>query len=133
MKIATTYENGNIFQHFGHSENFKVYEIEDGKIMSSKIVPTEGSGHGALSGFLASQGVEILICGGIGGGAKTALAEAGIKLYGGVNGDSDAAVEQHLAGKLEYNPNTQCTNHGDGHNHEHGHDCGSQGHSCGSH
>lgn len=133
MKIATTYENGSIFQHFGHSANFKIYEIEDGNIVSSNIVPVEGSGHGALSGFLKTQGVEILICGGIGGGAKTALAEAGIKLYGGVSGDADAAVEQYVAGTLEYNPNTECSSHGAGHSHEHGHDCGSHGHSCGSH
>lgn len=131
MKIATTYENGNIFQHFGHSESFKIYEIEDGKIISSDIIPTEGSGHGALSGFLAANGVEILICGGIGGGAKTALAESGIKLFGGVNGNADTAVEQYIAGTLEYNPDTQCTSHG--HSHENGHDCASHGHSCGSH
>lgn len=129
MKIATTYENGNIFQHFGHSESFKIYEIEDGKIISSDIIPTEGSGHGALSGFLAANGVEILICGGIGGGAKTALAESGIKLFGGVNGNADTAVEQYIAGTLEYNPDTQCTSH----SHENGHDCASHGHSCGSH
>lgn len=92
MKIAVTYENGEIFQHFGHTEQFKVYDIEDGKIVSSQVVGSDGLGHGALAGFLGSNNIEVLICGGIGGGAQTALADAGIKLYGGVSGNADAAV-----------------------------------------
>ena len=86
MKIAVTYENGQIFQHFGHTEQFKVYEVEDGKIISKVVVDTNGQGHGALAGLLKIIGADILICGGIGGGAQMALAEAGIKLYGGVGG-----------------------------------------------
>ena len=77
MKIAVTYENGEVFQHFGHTEQFKIYEIEDGKIISQEITDTNGSGHGALAGFLKERSVDALICGGIGGGAKAALAEAG--------------------------------------------------------
>ena len=92
MKIAVTYENGQVFQHFGHTEQFKLYDVEDGKIVREAVVGTNGSGHGALAGFLTLNGVDALICGGIGGGAQTALAEAGIKLYGGVSGDADAAV-----------------------------------------
>lgn len=98
MKIAVTYEDGQIFQHFGHTAQFKVYEAQDGKILSSQIVDTNGSGHGALAGFLAAQGVDTLICGGIGGGAQMALAEANIRLLGGVQGDADAAVEAFLSG-----------------------------------
>ena len=98
MKIAVTYENGNIFQHFGHTEKFKVYDVEDGKIVSSEVIGTDGNGHGALAGVLGGLHVEALICGGIGGGAQNALAAAGIKLYGGVSGDADAAVEALLAG-----------------------------------
>ena len=60
MKIAVTYENGNVFQHFGHTEAFKVYDIEDGKIKSSEVIPTNGSGHGALAGFLKDLGVSTL-------------------------------------------------------------------------
>ena len=130
MKIAVTYENGQIFQHFGHTEYFKVYEVQDGKIIDSKVVDTNGSGHGALAGVLNGLNAEILICGGIGGGAQMALAEAGIKLYGGVSGDADAAVEAFLAGKLDFNPNVKCDHHGE-HHHEEGHSCGSHG--CGSH
>ena len=130
MKIAVTYENGQIFQHFGHTEQFKIYTAEDGKVVSAAVVDTNGSGHGALAGFLAEQNVTVLICGGIGGGAQMALAEAGIKFYGGVSGACDAAVEAFLANNLGYNPNVKC----DHHDHEHregGHDCGDHG--CGSH
>ena len=130
MKIAVTYENGQIFQHFGHTEQFKVYDVEDGKIVSKTIVDTEGQGHGALAGLLTAIGADILICGGIGGGAQMALAKAGIKLYGGVGGSCDAAVEAFLANNLGYNPNVKC----DHHDHEHNdgaHSCGNHG--CGTH
>ncbi len=130
MKIAVTYENGNIFQHFGHTEQFKVYEVEGNEVVSSEVLNTNGSGHGALAGLLASNGVEVLICGGIGGGAKSALADAGIKLYGGVQGSADEAVKAFLSGNIAYDPDIKCEHH----EHEHaegGHDCGS--HSCGNH
>ena len=129
MKIAVTYENGQIFQHFGHTEQFKIYTVEDGKIVSSAIAETNGSGHGALALFLAERGVSVLICGGIGGGAQMALAKAGIRLFGGVSGSSDDAVNAFLANHLTFNPEVKC----DHHDHEHGegeHTCGS--HSCGS-
>ena len=96
MKIGVTYENGQIFQHFGHTEQFKIYDVENGRVVASEVVDTNGSGHGALAGFLKEHQVEVLICGGIGGGAQMALAEAGIKLYGGVSGEADAAVEALL-------------------------------------
>ncbi|MEG1639343.1 MAG: NifB/NifX family molybdenum-iron cluster-binding protein, partial [Ruthenibacterium sp.] len=92
MKIAVTYENGAVFQHFGHTETFKIYDIEGGKVKTSAVVDTNGSGHGALADFLRAHGVDTLICGGIGGGAQTALAQAGIKLFGGVSGSADEAV-----------------------------------------
>ena len=130
MKIAVTHENGQIFQHFGHTEQFKVYTVENGKITDTTVVDTNGQGHGALAGLLKTIGADALICGGIGGGAQMALAEAGIKLFGGVSGSCDAAVEALLAGKLGYDPNVK----GDHHDHEHGgegHTCGNHG--CGSH
>lgn len=102
MKVAVTYENGEVFQHFGHSEAFKLYEVEGGEVKSSEVVPTNGSGHGALAGFLRERGVEVLICGGIGAGAQNALAEAGIKLYGGVSGSADSAVQALIEGNLSY-------------------------------
>lgn len=127
MKIAVTYEDGKIFPHFGHTQAFKLYDAEDGKVISSRVVPTDGCGHGALAAFLREQGAEILICGGIGGGARTALDEAGIRLYGGASGDADAAVEALLRGALAYDPDAACTHHG----HDEGHRCGGEGHTCG--
>lgn len=135
MRIAVTYENGQIFQHFGHTEQFKVYEVEDNKIISSEIVDTNGSGHGALAGVLTSLNADILICGGIGGGAQMALAQAGIQLYGGVSGDADAAVNAFVSGNLAFNPNVQCNHHD--HSHGEGHTCGDHGcgggHNCEHH
>lgn len=121
MKLAVTYENGEIFQHFGHTQQFKVYDVEDGKVVSSEILDTNGSGHGALAGLLGGHKVDVLICGGIGGGAQAALADAGIRLYGGVSGSADAAVEALLNGELAYDPDVQCSHHGEGH---HGGGCG---------
>lgn len=123
MKIAAAYSEGEIFQHFGHTGQFKLYTVENGKITSSKVVDTNGYGHGALALFLRNFGVDTLICGGIGAGAQQTLADAGIKLYGGVSGDADDAVQSILDGNLEYNPDVKCTHH------EHEHSCHSR--SCG--
>jgi len=129
MRIAVTYENGNIFQHFGHTSQFKVYDVREGQILSAEVVDTQGSGHGALAGVLTALNADILICGGIGGGAQMALAAAGIRLYGGVSGNADEAVAAFLAGNLAFNPNVKCNHHGEHHHHEGS--CGSHG--CGSH
>ena len=125
MRIAVTYENGEIFQHFGRTEQFKVYDIENGEIKNAEVVGTNGNGHGALAGFLMEMGVDTLICGGIGGGAQNALIQAGIKLYGGVSGNADEAAKALASGTLEFNPDVQCNHHG---HHSHG-----AGHSCGDH
>ena len=132
MKIAVTYENGQVFQHFGHTEEFKIYQVEDGKVVKAEVVDTAGNGHGALASFLRQKGVDVLICGGIGGGARNALASAGIRLYGGASGDADGRVADLLAGKLDYDPDVHCDHHGE--DHEHGHSCGGRGHQgCGGH
>ena len=96
MKIAVTYDDGEIFQHFGKTEFFKVYEAEDNQIISSEVIGSNGTGHGALAGLLADQGIDVLICGGIGGGAQAALDEAGVKLCAGVHGDADEAAKAYL-------------------------------------
>lgn len=103
--------------------------MEDGKIVKTEIVDTNGQGHGALAGFLFNGGVDTLICGGIGGGARNALAEAGIKLFPGASGDADVQVKSFLAGTLNYNPDTMCNHHSD--EHAEAHNCGNDG--CGSH
>lgn len=136
-KIAVTYENGDVFQHFGHTEQFKVYEVEDGKVVDSEVIGSNGSGHGALATLLAGQSIDVLICGGIGGGAQTALAEQGIELCAGASGNTDQAVEAYLRGEL-VNTGANCDHHhGEGHScgdHGEGHSCGDhgEGHSCGS-
>ena len=128
MKIAVTYEEGNVFQHFGHTEQFKVYDIKDGRITGAQVMGTEGSGHGAIVGILSAWEVDTLICGGIGAGAQAALAEAGIRFYGGVSGSADEAVEALLAGKLAFDPDVHCNHHGHEH-HRNGH-CGENKNGC---
>ena len=128
MRIAVTYENGEVFQHFGHSEHFKLYDAEEGNIIHEQVVDTDGHGHGALAGFLKEAAVDALICGGIGMGAQMALADAGIKLYAGVQGSADAAAKALAEGNLEYDPNARCDHHehhdGDcGHDHCAEHHC----------
>lgn len=125
MRIGVTYENGNIFQHFGHTENVKFYDITDGKITGSEVISAIGSGHSALATFLSANKANVLICGGIGGCAITALGEAGIELCAGVSGSADDAVEAYLAGTLQYVQQANCSHH---HSHETGGDCGE--HSC---
>lgn len=120
MRIAVTYENGEIFQHFGHSEQFKLYDIEDGKIIAEQIVGTNSSGHCALAGFLQAVKADALICGGIGMGAQAALADAGIRLYAGAAGSADAAAKALAEGNLQYDPNARC----DHHDHHQDGDCG---------
>ena len=97
MKIAIPYENGMVFQHFGHTAEFKFYEVENGQVTAS----------------------------GIGPGAQNALAQAGIQLFGGISGPADAAVADYLAGKLRFDPNAHCDHHDHGEDHHCGeHSCG---------
>ena len=141
MRIAVTYDNGNIFQHFGKTENFKVYEVENNQVVSSEVISSNGSGHGALAGLLDGQNVDVLICGGIGGGAQAALTEAGIEFCSGAQGDADQAVEAYLKGELVSSGVNCDHHHGEGYScgsHEEGHSCGDScgggcGGSCGSH
>ena len=128
-KIAVTYENGEVFQHFGHTKEFKFYTIEDGKIVDTEIVPTLGSGHSLLADFLLLNGATVLICGGIGGGAKAALAAKGIELRGGVSGNADEKAQAFVDGTLEFNAAVECNHH-----HDHDHEgCSEHDHHCGGH
>ena len=133
MRIAVTYENGEVYQHFGHTEQFKLYDTEGGAIIAEQVVDTNGSGHGALAGFLQAARVDALICGGIGMGAQMALADAGIRLYAGVQGSADEAAKALAAGNLSYDPDARCDHHG---HHGEGHECGhhhGEGHECAHH
>ena len=122
MKIAIPYEDGQIFQHFGHTARFKLYDVQDGKIVAAQVLDTNGSGHGALAGLLQALNVDALICGGIGGGARMALDAAGIRLYGGVQGSADEAARALAEGRLTFDPDAHCDHH------DHG-----EGHTCGQH
>lgn len=117
MEIAVTYQDGMVFQHFGHSQQFKLYEVENGKVIEGKIIDTNGQGHGALAGFLSDCHADILICGGIGAAAQSDLSESGIQIFGGVSGSADEAVLNYLSGTLQYDPAAQCNHH------EHEHSC----------
>lgn len=130
MRIAVTYEDGMVFQHFGHTQQFKIFDVENGEIQKEQVVDTQGNGHGALTGFLTEQGVDTLLCGGIGGGAQNALALAGIQLYGGIFGEADEVVRAFLAGRLSYNPEVHCNHHEQSCGE---HSCDSKEHNCGGH
>ena len=116
MKIAVTYDNGLVFQHFGKTKEFKLYTVEDGKIVSSEILGSGSAGHEALAGVLKDAEVDTLICGGLGGGAQAALAEMGIKVISGAAGNADKAVEEFLAGNL-VSQGVNCDHHGEDHHH----------------
>lgn len=128
MKIAVTYDNDeNVFQHFGHTEHFKVYEVEDNKVVSSRVLSSDGEGHSALAQLLENENIDKLICGGIGGCAVNALGEAGIEIFAGISGNADKAVEAFLNGSLEQTTSPNCSHHHGEHHHAGGHSCG---HSC---
>lgn len=116
MKIAATFdkENGNVFQHFGHTQFFKIYEIEDGKIVKSEVIDNGGFGHHDLATYLKNLGVEALILGNRGQGAIDALNKAGLKQYAGVIGSADDAASAFAAGNLVHNDDAKCNHH-----HEH--------------
>ena len=140
MRIAVTYdeENGQVYQHFGHTEKFKLYDVDNGKLVSSLVIPAGGVGHEALAQFLIGQGVDAVICGGIGLGMREALMRESLLVYGGVKGSADEAAQAFLEKRLEFDPNAGCAGHeqgedeggcGCGHHHEHAEgDCG-----CGHH
>ena len=120
MRIAVTYDNGNVFPHFGRTENFKIYEVEDGKVVSSQVLTSDGVGHEALAWLLKDNTVDVLICGGMGQGAQDALTEAGIEVCAGAEGNTDAAVEAYLKGEL-VNTGVNCDHHDHEHHHDHDH------------
>ena len=125
MKIAVTYHDGSVFEHFGHTKALLLAEVEAGQVKSSQVLPVTGGGHSAMAQLLKEKGVEVLICGGIGGGAMNALAALNIKVYPGVKGAADKAVEGYLNGTLKPGDAANCNHH----HHDHGHSC-SCGHDC---
>ena len=127
MILAVTSSNGEVFQHFGHTPEFTLYETKGDELLGPRVIPTGENGHGALAGILDALGVEVLICGGIGGGAQMALDEIGVRIVGGASGKVADVVAAYLKGELETDPDFRC------HHHEHdaNHKCGEHG--CGEH
>lgn len=123
MRIAITTENGNIFQHFGKCKEFTIYEVSDGRVLNKMVLDASDSGHSALAILLHNSGVDTLICGGIGGGAREALKQNGIELIPGVTGSADEAISSYLSGKSIGDPDFVCNHHDHDHEHQHGHDC----------
>lgn len=119
MKVAVTYEKetGKVFQHFGKTQYFKIYQIEDGKILSSEVIDNGGNGHHAIPPYLKSLGVETLILGNRGQGAIEAIAASGLKEVPGITGSADDAAELFAKGELKPNFEAKCDHHGE-HHHE---------------
>lgn len=127
MKLAVTFDkNQEVFQHFGHTEQFKIYEIENNEIITSRVLSSDGDGHSALAQMLENENIDKIICGGIGGCAVKALNEAGIEIFAGITGNADEAVAALLRGTLQQTTSPNCNHHGE-HHHGEGHSCG---HSC---
>ena len=108
MKLAIPYENGQVFQHFGKTKEFKIYDIAGGRVGFSMVISAGGNGHGALAGFLRMLGISVVLCGGIGPGALQALQSLDITPIVGVSGDADQAAEDFVAGKLAENTEALC-------------------------
>lgn len=130
MKIAVTYENESVFQHFGHTKQLKIYNTDKEHINDETIIEVNENGHGALVELLCNNDVEILICGGIGSGAKEALQSANIKIYGGVVGNADNAVKDLLNKKLQYDTKAHCEHHKTDNHSCKEHSCNSDKHGC---
>ena len=120
MKIAITYdkETGNVFQHFGKTQFFKIYQIQDGKIVSSEVIDNGGNGHHELPPYLKALGIETLILGNRGQGAIDAIAASGLKEMPGITGNADNAAELFAKGELKPSFTAKCSHHGE-HNNDH--------------
>ena len=93
MRIAIPYEDGVVCQHFGKAPQFKIFDVQPQGVVESVVIDSEASGHEALAEFLAAQGVQAVICGGIGQGALVSLAQSGIDVLPGVTGNPDEVIE----------------------------------------
>lgn len=115
MKVAVTYENGMIFQHFGKTRYMKIFDIDGDNIKSFDIVSMGENSHHSIASYIKELGVDTLICGGIGQGAVDALNSLGITIYAGNSGNADVAIFELLDGRLKKNSNANCTHHHDHH------------------
>lgn len=115
MKFAITYMGGYVFQHFGQTRQFKVYDTDSGE---SSILDSGEYSHGSLATLLEMKGVQALLCGGIGDGARNMLKNRGIEVYPGQQGDVDEVAKAFMDGKIVQQHKCTCN-----HDHEcHCHD-----------
>ena len=121
--VAIPYADGEVFQHFGKSKQFRIYTVSDGKTVASETADTDGTGHEMIGLWLVTKGVDTVICGNIGPGALGVLAAAGIKTFAGVSGSADDAVAGLISGELKAAAGSTCGTRA------HGEGCGSHG--CG--
>lgn len=101
MKIAVASKGNTIWGHFGHCENFNIFDIKDGEIQSVENVPNPGHRPGFLPNFLADMGVKVIIAGGMGGGAIDIFNQRNVEVIVGAEGDAQAAVEAYIRGELK--------------------------------
>ncbi len=100
MKIVVNYLDGEIFQHFGQTPEFKIYEVEDGKVVDSYVISADSEGHRALGKQIVALKADVVICGSLGIPMLEILESAGIKVCGNVSGNADEAVQAYLNGTL---------------------------------
>ena len=117
MKIAVASEGKTVTGHFGHCENFNVFEAENDKITSATSIPNPGHKPGFLPNFLNDMGVNVIISGGMGGGAVEIFNEKNIEVITGAQGNAEAAANDYLQGKLK-STGSVC------HEHQHHDTCG---------
>ena len=117
MKIAVAAMGKEVAGHFGHCENFIFFEAQNGAITAEDSIPNPGHRPGFLPNFLADHGAEVIISGGMGGGAVDIFNERGVEVIIGAQGDAREAVEAYLKGQLK-STGSVC------HHHEHADECG---------
>lgn len=100
MKIAVAGVGTKVAGHFGHCETFWIYDTEDGKIVKETPIPNPGHKPGFLPNFLGDMGVEVIIAGGMGGGAVDIFNERGIEVIVGAQGETRDMAESYLKGEL---------------------------------
>lgn len=111
MRIAVSYEDGNVFSPFGSTKSLKLYELEGKQIIREVVVPTWGEGSEAQIDCLKQYAANVLVCGAVEGAVRAKLLDAGIMTFGGVIGKADTAVQAFLNGTLQAAPDGKCDAH----------------------
>lgn len=100
MRIAIAGEGNKVTEHFGHCVNFLLFDVENGQITKEESIPNPGHKPGFLPNYLADRGVNVIISGGMGGGAVEIFNERNVEVVVGAKGDARIAAERYLKGDL---------------------------------